>query len=53
MNSKWHLYISFIKSFIRIAGCLIALYNNSWTYIALGIAVAEIFGLAEELKDDR
>ena len=53
MNSSWHLYISFTKSFARIVGGVVALIQSDWTVLALGIIVAEFLGILEEVGDDR
>ena len=53
MNSKGHLIISFVKSFIRVAGGIVALSTNSVIPLALGVMVAEIGGVLEELVDER
>lgn len=53
MNSKWHLYVSIFKSFIRMFGCVLALVLNSWAVIAVFFLVAEMLGVLEELKDER
>lgn len=47
--SKKHFYISLVKSAIRIAGCVAALATSSWGWLATGLLVAEILGIAEEL----
>ena len=47
--SKKHFYISLVKSAIRIAGCVVALATGSWGWLAAGLLVAEILGIAEEL----
>lgn len=53
MNSKWHLYISFAKSLIRIAGCLLAIIYKQWDILAYGLLIAELLGILEELGDKR
>jgi len=53
MNSKWHLIISFSKSFIRIFACLLAAKLNNWHVLAIGFGLAEVLGLMEEIKDER
>lgn len=53
MNSKWHLYISFIKSGIRIAAGVAALIAGSLAVLAVGIIAAEILGVLEEIGDER
>ena len=47
--SKKHFYISLVKSAIRIAGCVVALATGSWGWLAVGLLVAEILGIVEEL----
>lgn len=47
--SKKHFYISLVKSATRIAGCVVALATGSWGWLAAGLLVAEILGIAEEL----
>jgi hypothetical protein len=47
--SKKHFYISLVKSATRIAGCIVALATGSWEWLAVGLLVAEILGIAEEL----
>lgn len=53
MNSKGHLYISLAKSAIRIVGGIISLITCKITPVALGVIVAEIGGILEELVDER
>lgn len=53
MNSKGHLYISLIKSFIRIVAAISAIRFNSLSLLALGFIVAECLGILEELFDKR
>ena len=47
--SKKHFYISLVKSATRIAGCVIALATGAWGGLALGLLVAEVLGIVEEL----
>ena len=47
--SKKHFYISLVKSAIRIAGCVAALATGIWGWLAAGLLIAEILGIAEEL----
>ena len=47
--SKKHFYISLVKSAIRIAGCVVALFTGSIFWLATGLLVAELLGIAEEL----
>lgn len=53
MNSKGHLFISLAKSTIRVVGGLVALTNGSVIPLAIGIIVAEVGGVLEELVDKR
>lgn len=53
MNSKGHLFISLAKSAIRVIGCVITLVNHSVVPLAVGIIVAEVGGVLEELVDER
>lgn len=53
MNSKGHLVISLVKSGIRVAGGIVALITNSVIPLAIGVMVAEIGGVMEELVDKR
>ena len=47
--SNKHFYISLVKSSIRIAGCVVALFTGSWVWLAVGLLVAELLGIAEEI----
>lgn len=53
MNSKKHLYLSLIKSVLRIYGCLFGMRKNSLRYIGRSFVLAELLGIAEELVDER
>jgi len=53
MNSKWHLYLSYLKSLIRISGCLLSLIFKEWSILAISFGIAEILGVLEEIKDER
>ncbi len=53
MNSKGHLYISLTKSIIRVAGGVISLVSASIIPLAIGIIIAEIGGVLEEIVDKR
>ena len=53
MNSKWHAYISFIKSTTRLIGCILTLITNDVKLLALFFFTAEILGIVEEIKDER
>ena len=50
----WHRTISFIKSALRLFGCvagMIAFGDNVAGFIAfLALAVAEVFGILEEIE---
>mgnify|MGYP004554815545 CR=1 FL=1 len=51
MNSKGHLFISLGKSAIRVIGGIVTLVNDSIIPLAVGIIVAEVGGVLEELVD--
>lgn len=51
MNSKGHLFISLGKSVIRVIGGIVTLVNV--IPLAVGIIVAEVGGVLEELVDER
>lgn len=53
MNSKGHLFISLVKSLVRIIGGTATLVNGSIIPLAVGIIVAEVGGVLEELVDQR
>jgi len=53
MNSKWHLYLSYLKSLIRIAGCSLSLIYSEWSMLAISLGIAEVLGMLEEVKDER
>ena len=53
MNSKGHLLISLAKSVIRVVGGIVTLTTGSVIPVAIGIIVAEIGGVLEELVDKR
>lgn len=53
MNSKGHLFISLGKSVIRVIGGTVALVNGSITPLAIGVIIAEVGGVLEELVDQR
>lgn len=53
MNSKGHLFISLGKSVIRVVGGIVALIKRSVIPLTIGIIVAEIGGVLEELVDER
>jgi len=47
--SKRHFQISMVKSAVRIAGCLFALFTADVIWLASGFLVGELLGIAEEL----
>ncbi len=53
MNSKGHLMISLAKSTVRVVGGVVTLTTKSIIPLAIGIIVAEIGGVMEELVDKR
>ncbi len=53
MNSKGHLFISFTKSAVRVIGGIITLVKGSIIPLAVGVIIAEIGGVLEELVDQR
>lgn len=53
MNSKGHLLISLAKSVIRVVGGIVTLTSGSVIPVAIGVIVAEIGGVLEELVDKR
>ncbi len=53
MNSKGHLIISLAKSAVRVIGGTATLATKSIIPLAIGIIVAEIGGVMEELVDKR
>lgn len=53
MNSKGHLFISLAKSGIRVVGSVVALISGTILPLAIGIIIAEIGGVLEELVDQR
>ena len=53
MNSKWHLWISIIKSIVRVMTCILAFKFNSIKLLAFGFLFAEVLGILEELGDKR
>lgn len=53
MNSKGHLIISLVKSAIRVTGGIVSLVIKSVIPVAIGVIVAEIGGVLEELVDER
>ena len=53
MNSKGHLFISLANSTVRVVGGIITLISKSVVPVAVGIVIAEIGGVLEELVDER
>lgn len=53
MNSKWHFYISVVKSVVRILGCASALVFSKWEIVAVALGLAEVLGIVEEVGDKR
>ena len=53
MNSKGHLLISLAKSVIRVIGGIVTLTTGSVVPVAIGVIIAEIGGVLEELVDKR
>lgn len=55
MNSRGHLIISSIKSMVRIFACILAVFApiNKLEILAIGLLVAEVLGIFEELVDKR
>jgi len=53
MNSKGHLFISLAKSAVRVIGGVATLIKGSVVPLAVGVIVAEIGGVLEELVDQR
>ncbi len=53
MNSKGHLIISLVKSGVRVMGGIVTLVTRSIIPLAVGVMVAEIGGVLEELVDER
>lgn len=53
MNSKGHLYISLLKSAIRIIGCVSTLVTKDIVLLAVAFGFAELLGVLEELADKR
>lgn len=53
MNSRWHLYLSIAKSGLRIGSCVFAIVYSDWWVLCIGLGLAEILGILEEIGDDR
>lgn len=48
-DAEKHQIISFIKSGIRIGGCILGLYFNSLGIALWSLGLAEVVGIVEEL----
>lgn len=48
-DPKKHLYISLVKSIVRIGGAGAAIYTGSIVILAASLLAAEVIGIAEEL----
>ena len=53
MNSKGHLYISLVKSSIRILGCIGTYFSRDVMILVGSFGFAELLGVVEELADGR
>lgn len=53
MNSKGHLIISLMKSAVRVIGGVATLIKRSVIPLAIGVIIAEIGGVLEEVVDKR
>jgi len=53
MNNKGYLCISLAKSAIRVIGGVATLVKGSIVPLAVGVIIAEIGGVLEELVDQR
>ena len=53
MNSKGHLIVSLVKSAIRVIGAIVTLTTDFVIPMSIGIIIAEIGGVLEELVDKR
>lgn len=53
MNSKGHLIISAVKSVLRMGSCVAACACKSLKILCIGLGLAELFGVIEELVDKR
>lgn len=47
-KSKWHFYMSWFKSIVRLCACW-ALWDNSYGTAAILFGGAEILGILEEI----
>jgi hypothetical protein len=48
-DPRLHQYVSFIKSGVRIVGCIVAVHTASIFPLAIAFLVAELVGIYEEL----
>ena len=46
---KMHFYFSLVKSIVRIVSCALGVILNDYTLALLGLAVAELIGIFEEV----
>lgn len=53
MNSFGHLFVSIGKSIIRIGSCVWSICTGAIMPLAVGLLVAEVLGIVEELVDKR
>ena len=57
MKDKGHFYISLFKSILRIIGCIFAVAQTNSIYAMMYLAsffiAAEVFGVCEEIADQR
>lgn len=53
MNSIGHLVVSILKSIVRIGSCGWTLFTGAIIPMAVGLIVAEVLGIVEELVDKR
>lgn len=53
MNSKGHLTISLVKSFLRIVAIVLSAVSGRISCLYIGFVGAEILGVIEELVDKR
>lgn len=53
MNSMGHLFVSIVKSVLRIGACGWCIHTGTVTPLAIGFLAAEVLGIVEELVDKR
>lgn len=54
MTTQYHKYVSYFKSGIRVGTCILALcvpLIHSIYFLAVGLLLAEVLGIVEELKE--